>query len=88
MISITQDIYKEVLCKLLNEIGQSNYISTRTVVGKFDNVEYNFLISAVIYRDDFKNISEIIPIWWEFHTEIDGVEKMNDFLFSEMMKIA
>lgn len=88
MIKITQNIYEEVLQKLVIEIGDSNYISARTITGSFDGVEYKFIINAVIYRDDFKNISEIVPIWWEFHTEIDGVEKMNDFLFSEMMKLA
>lgn len=87
MIKITKNIYEEVLQKLVIEIGDSNYISARTITGGFDDVEYKFIINAVIYRDDFKNISEIVPIWWEFHTEIDGVEKMNDFLFSEMMKL-
>lgn len=87
MIKITRNIYEEVLQKLVIEIRDSNYISARTITGSFDDVEYKFIINAVIYRDDFKNISEIVPIWWEFHTEIDGVEKMNDFLFSEMMKL-
>lgn len=87
MIEITRNIYEEVLSKLIGEIGESNYLSTRNITGSFDNVMYNFIITAVIYRDDFKNISEIVPIWWEFHTEIDGVEKMNDFLFSELQKL-
>lgn len=87
MIKITKNIYEEVLRKLVVGIGESNYISTRTITGSFDDVEYKFIITAVIYRDDFKNISEIIPVWWDFRTEIDGVEKMNDFLFSEMCKL-
>ena len=87
MIEITRNIYEEVLQKLVIEIGDSNYISMRTITGSFDDVEYKFIINAVIYRDDFENISEIVPVWWEFHTEIDGVEKMNDFLFSEMRKL-
>lgn len=87
MIEITRNIYEEVLSKLIGEIRESNYLSTRNITGSFDNVMYNFIITAVIYRDDFKNISEIVPIWWEFHTEIDGIEKMNDFLFSELQKL-
>ena len=87
MIKITRNIYEEVLRKLVVEIGESNYISTRTITGSFDDVNYKFVITAVIYRDDFKNISEIIPVWWDFQTELDGVEKMNDFLFSEMCKL-
>ena len=87
MIKITKNIYEEVLRKLVVEIGESNYISTRTITGSFDDVKYEFIITAVIYRDDFKNISEIIPVWWDFRTEIDEVEKMNDFLFSEMCKL-
>lgn len=87
MIKITKNIYEEVLRKLVVEIGESNYISTRTITGSFDDVEYKFIITAVIYRDDFKNISEIIPVWWDFRTEINGTEKMNDFLFSEMCKL-
>lgn len=87
MIEITRNIYEEVLQKLVIEIGDSNYISVRTITGSFNDVNYIFTITAVIYRDDFKNISEIIPVWWDFYTEIDGIEKMNDFLFSEMMKL-
>ena len=87
MIKITKNIYEEVLRKLVVEIGESNYISTRTITGSFDDVEYKLIITAVIYRDDFKNISEIIPVWWDFRTEIDKTEKMNDFLFSEMCKL-
>ena len=87
MIEIKKHIYEEVYKKLLGEIGPSNFISSRNILGEFDGVKYNFIISAVIYRDDFEHISEIIPVWWEFHTEIDGVEKMNDFFFHEMMKI-
>lgn len=87
MIEITRNIYEEVLQKLVVEIGESDYISMRTITGSFDDVEYKFIINAVIYRDDFKNISEIVPIWWEFRTEIDGIEKMNDFLFSELQKL-
>lgn len=87
MIKITRNIYEEVLRKLVVEIGESNYISTRNITGEFDNVKYKFIITAVIYRDDFKNISEIIPVWWDFRTEIDGIEKMNNFLFSELQKL-
>lgn len=87
MIKITRNIYEEVLRKLVVEIGESNYISARTITGSFDDMKYKFIIAAVIYRDDFKNISEIVPVWWNFYTEIDGIEKMNDFLFSEMCKL-
>ena len=87
MIEITRNIYEEVLQKLVVGIGESDYISMRTITGSFDDVEYKFIINAVIYRDDFKNISEIVPIWWEFRTEINGIEKMNDFLFSELQKL-
>lgn len=87
MIKITRNIYEEVLRKLVVEIGESNYISTRTITGSFDDVKYKFIITAVIYRDDFKNISEIVPVWWNFYTEIDGIEKMNDFLFSKLQKL-
>ena len=87
MIKITRNIYEEVLRKLVVEIGESDYISARTITGSFDDVEYKFIINAVIYKDDFKNISEIVPVWWHFHTEINGTEKMNDFFFSEVQKL-
>lgn len=87
MIKITRNIYEEVLRKLVIEIGESNYISMRTITGSFNDVHYIFTIAAVIYRDDFKNILEIVPVWWDFYTEIDGIEKMNDFLFSELQKL-
>lgn len=87
MIKITRNIYEEVLRKLVIEIGESNYISMRTITGSFGDVEYKFIINAVIYKDDFGNISDIVPVWWDFYTEINGTKKMNDFFFSEIRKL-
>lgn len=82
MIEIKQNIYEDVLSKLISEIGKSNHISMQNITGKVDNIEYKFLINAVIYRDDFGHITDIIPIWYEFETILYGKEVINDFDFS------
>lgn len=87
MINITQEFYKDLYKRLMIDIGESNYYSSKTLSGTTDDFDYTLVISAVIYRDDFGSITEIVPVWWEFHTEIDGVEKMNDFFFSEIQKL-
>ena len=47
--------------------------------------------SLIIYRKRVEMpegvieiIEDIVPVWWEFHTTIDGVELINDFDFSAL----
>ena len=29
-------------------------------------------------------IADLVPVWWEFHTAVNGGEVLNDFSFSEV----
>ena len=86
MINITQEFYKEILKQILIRIGSGSYYSG-TFEGTTDDIKYNFRVSLVIYRDDFRNVSDLVPIWYEIETFVNGVETQNDFLFSEMQKL-
>ena len=49
------------------------------------------VLSAVVYRRDMMQpegmiriVADVIPVWWEMHTEIDGQEQLNDFSFNQL----
>lgn len=86
MINITENQYRKIIGELGAKLGEGSYYSG-IIDGMFDdNIKYSFQVSIVIYRDDFGNIAELIPVWWEFHTFMGEDEILNNFLFSEMVK--
>ena len=32
-------------------------------------------------------VKDVVPVWWEFHTEAEDGEMLNDFSFNELRKI-
>ena len=65
--------------------------SCKKVLKEYGDVFCRMTLSAVIYRQSQPDegcsicaITDIIPVWWEFHTFIDGDEVLNDFSFNEL----
>lgn len=90
MYNILPELYREVVVKILDEIGSRDYYS-----GSFDfeseDVSCRIVLSAVIYRDnvhypegEYSLVKDIVPVWWEFHTYLDGNECLNNFSFNEL----
>ena len=89
-ISITSAQYYRVAEKIIEQTMGRNYFSG---VLEFDLEEYSVRMVTtlmVYYRKELLPqgevtlISDIIPVWWEYHTFLDGEEKLNDFSFNEL----
>lgn len=86
MIEVNKNWYENILALLSNEVGKGSYFSG-VINGSRDGIDWSLRTSTVIYRDDFQNITEMIPVWWEFNTGIHGKELENNFSFSELNKL-
>ena len=90
MYRISPKFYSEMVEMLLGLIDQKEYFSG-SFEFEFECVSCRVLLSAVIYRRDSlwpegerREVTDMVPVWWELHTEIDGREVLNDFSFNEL----
>ncbi len=93
MYPITPELYRQTAERLLDTIGDSNYFSgsLRFTAGE---AECRLTASILVYRTlcrlpegEGEVVTDLVPVWWEFHTEIDGCERLNDFSFSELRQL-
>ncbi len=92
MYSISTALYLETVEQLAETIGASNYFSG-SLTFQFGEVACRMTTSVIVYRqhlsmpeDEQEIITDLIPVWWEFHTTIDGTEQLNDFSFTTLRK--
>ena len=88
MYEISSQIYEKTAQKLCDLVGGNGYFSG-TLEFAHEDIECRMVASLIIYRKRvempeglFDVIDDIVPVWWEFHTVIDGEERSNDFDFS------
>ena len=81
MYEITNDLYEEVYDVIRETICGTNHYSG-TICALFpDGVEWALSMSVVMIG------SELIEIWWDFQTTLDGDVLMNDFSFSKIKEL-
>lgn len=90
MYEISSQIYEKTAEKLCNLVGGNGYFSG-TLEFAYEDIECRMVASLIIYRKRvempeglFDVIDDIVPVWWEFHTVIDGEELINDFDFARL----
>lgn len=90
LYTVTPALYEETFSRLAEAIGDRNYFSG-TVTFAFGDATCRLTTSVIVYRrteslpeGDFDVISDLVPVWWEFHTETDEGEVPNDFSFSHL----
>ncbi len=90
MYSVSTDLYLEVASRLRSAIGVGSYYSG-TLLFEFGELECRLTASVLVYRErvrypegDRDEISDLVPVWWEFHTTDSTGEILNDFSFSEL----
>jgi hypothetical protein len=90
MIEITSEIYETIARVLCAEIGEANYFNGKIEI---DNEEFyaTLTLTAIIYRrtetlpeGEFSRIADLVPVWWEFSTNGECGEVLNDFSFAEL----
>lgn len=86
MVNITEETYRGIAMDLRDIIGERNYYSgtIRTELG-------NLNCSLLVYRSrisfpegECDQITDLVPIWWEFRTFGRNREVPNDFQFSKI----
>ena len=91
MYTISTKLYLEIADKLMSSIGSKEFFSgsVRLTDG---NTECTLICTLLVEHDNkpsegycFNAISALIPVWWEFHTIVDGEEQLNDFSFKEFV---
>lgn len=92
MIEITNKVYEEVASSLLNKIELSDYFSG-TLECAHQDFDSSMTATLIIYRSEtpdnnsMRPITDIVPVWWEFHTTLPEGEVVNDFSFSALRDI-
>lgn len=88
--SVSTELYEEVAARLAEAIGGGSYFSG-SLEFEWDGMECRLTASVIVYRErrcfpegDREEISDLVPVWWEFHTSGTGGEMLNDFSFSEL----
>lgn len=89
--SITPELYRETAERLCDVVGRSEYFSG-SVAFSFGEMDCRLTTSVIVYRRTVqapdgvsRPISDLVPVWWEFHTVESGGEILNDFSFAEMV---
>ena len=90
MYTISSKLYHHLASHLVELVGQRGYYSG-SFEFEFDGVWCEMTLSAVVYHqsqpDEGYNscaVTDMIPVWWEFHTFVDGDEVLNDMSFNEL----
>ncbi len=88
MLEISSQIYEKTAQQLCDEMGDLSYFSG-TFEFVHEDTECRMVASLIIYHRQIEMpegvqtlISDIVPVWWEFHTIIAGEEHVNDFDFA------
>ena len=90
MYDVLPELYQEVATKIIEQVGRRGYYSA-ALDFEWGGVECHMVLSAVVYRrtEQFPEgessvVADMVPVWWEFHTFVDGDEVLNNFSFNEM----
>ena len=97
MYSVSPELYQEVAARLADAVDGENYFSG-SLAFRFGDTDCRFTASVIVYRGrvslpegvrhegDAEPVSDLVPVWWEFHTFSAEGEMLNDFDFSEMKR--
>ena len=90
MFAVTPSLYRLTAARLLEAVGRGNYFSG-SVSFPFKGIDCRLTASLVVCRERVElpegcvdRISDLIPVWWEFTTGVDGRDECNDFSFSDL----
>ncbi len=90
MYSVSTELYEEVAARLSEAIGGGSYFSG-SLTFEWAGITCRLTASVIVYHKrvcfpegDRDEISDLVPVWWEFHTTGCEGEMLNDFTFSEV----
>lgn len=80
MLCISEKVYRGLAQALLMSVGDAEFWNSN--VGYCDGqYDYSLTVTAILYRDEKHNLTDIIPVWWNcqvgaIHQNI-GIEAKN-----------
>lgn len=90
MYTVSPELYEEVAVRLCDAIDGENYFSG-SIAFQYDEVACRLTTSVIVYRrhaslpeGESHAITDLVPVWWEFHTSDEGGEQLNDFSFTAL----
>lgn len=88
--SVSDELYEEVKRRLLEQIADRGYFSGSVAFG-FGGMECRLVTSCFVRRGrlalpegEAEPVTDLVPVWWEFHTADDTAERLNDFSFASL----
>ncbi len=93
MLKITIPIYEHLSELLLEAIDGREFYSD-DIIFEWEGVEYKFSATLMVYYRQVRypegwesEISNIVPVWWEFHSTTEYGEELNDMDFNELKEV-
>lgn len=93
MLDITNELYQQIINQLIEDIGDDGYYAN-SIEFEHEEILCRLNLSAIIYHKEYQEadntiqiISDIIPVWWEFHTYNIQGEILNNFSFNELRQL-
>lgn len=90
MITIDTETYVNTAHNLLAAIGRSNFFNGSVTCDRHE-FYCTLRTTLLVYRKSERLpegeravIRDIVPVWWEFHTETTFGEELNDFSFDTL----
>ncbi|MDE5623589.1 MAG: hypothetical protein K2I62_03065 [Alistipes sp.] len=93
MYPVSTEFYRQVAARLSEAVGGRGYYSG-SIEGETSGAAWRLTVSVIVYRSRLSQpegvsepVSDFVPVWWEFHTFVDGSELLNDFSFARLREI-
>ena len=81
MYSVSPELYHEAAARLSDAIDGGNYFSG-SLAFRFGDTDCRVSLPEGVRHP----VTDLVPVWWEFHTTQAGGEVLNDFDFSELKR--
>lgn len=88
--SVSVSLYEELKSHLLDAVGDRPYFSG-SICFAHEQLTCRLVLSCFVRHtllDEPEGrslrITDLVPVWWEFHTEEGTVELLNDFSFNTL----
>ncbi|MBE6177784.1 MAG: hypothetical protein E7149_04685 [Rikenellaceae bacterium] len=91
--SVSVTLYEELKSRLMDAVGDRPYFSG-SISFAYEQMSCRLVVSCFVRHKvleapegRFLQVTDCVPVWWEFHTEEGAVELLNDFSFNTLREL-